>query len=136
VAVESAAGDAGDFFVVDDGRTIQDDRDDAADQSNVVRLPFAGGAGGLRRRSKETVNTAQASLGWISDGIGFELDFVAAAQIDAAVGVRSAIEFDVQLEVFKFGVVYQFGAVAGSDEQAIFYFPRGRRAGFFFVPTS
>jgi hypothetical protein len=31
VAVESAAGDAGDFFVVDDGLAIQDDCDHAAD---------------------------------------------------------------------------------------------------------
>src|SRR5277367_1681955 len=125
VTVESAASNSGNFSVVDDGRTIQYDRNCAADQSNVVRLPLVGGAGGLRGRSEETVNTAQAPLGRISDGIGFELDFIAAAQIDAAVRFRAAIELDVQLEIFKFRVVDQFGAVSGSDEQAIFYFPRG-----------
>ena len=111
MAIEGAAGDAGDFLVVDDGRTIQDDCDSAADQSNVVRLPLVRGAGGLRRRSEKTVNTAQAPLGRIGDGVGFELDFIAAAQIDAAVALVRAVVFDMQLEILEFGIINQFRTI-------------------------
>src|ERR1700692_1829434 len=42
MAVESAAGDAGDFLVVDDGFAVLDDRHHAPDERDVVGLPFRG----------------------------------------------------------------------------------------------
>src|SRR4029077_19270373 len=87
VTIESAAGDAGDFLVVDDGLAVQDYRDHPADEGDVVRLPFAGLARRLRRRSEKTVDSAHALTRGIAGGIGFDLDFVTAAQIHAAIGI-------------------------------------------------
>ena len=45
--------------------------------------------------------------GWFLEGVCFYLDFVAAAQIDPTIGIRPAIEFDMQLEIFKLGIMDQ-----------------------------
>jgi hypothetical protein len=115
VAIEGAAGNAGDFFIVDDGLPVLDDGDHAADERDVEGLPFAGLARKFRCRREEAVYASGVVARWLGNGIGLDLDFVAATQIDAAIGFRAAVELDVQLEIFKFGIVDQFGAVARSD---------------------
>jgi hypothetical protein len=46
------------------------------------------------------------------NGVGFNLDLVATAQVDATVGVGRTIELDMQLEIFELGVVDDFGAIS------------------------
>src|SRR6202041_801255 len=65
VAIEGAAGNARDFLIVDDGPAVLDDRDHAADERDVVGLPFAGLARKFRSRREEAVNTAGVVARWL-----------------------------------------------------------------------
>src|SRR5579864_36902 len=70
------------------------------------------------------------------DGVSLNLDFVATAQIDAAVGVRSTIEFDVQLEILELGIVDKLGAMSRADQLSVFDCPRALWAWFVHPPPS
>ena len=123
VAIERAAGDAGNFLIVDDGLTVPDEGHVSANQGDVVGLPLAGLAWKFRRWREEAVNAADAMAGRLINGVGFDLNFVAAAQVDAAVGIGIAVKFDMQLEILELGIVDQFGAFARRDQEAVFDFP-------------
>jgi hypothetical protein len=63
----------------------------------------------------------------------FHLDFVAAAQIDPAVAVVGAIEFDVQFEIVELAGGFQVGALGFVDQLAVLGHPvigGGRVGGF------
>src|ERR1700687_2871022 len=59
------------------------------------------------------------------DGIGFDLDFVSAAQIDATVGIGGAVEFDMQFKIFEFGIVDQFRTVSRTYQVTVYDLPHG-----------
>ncbi len=63
--------------------------------------------------AQKSVNSAGVVAGRFLFRVGFNLHFVAPAKIDAAVGFFSAIEFNVQFEIFKLRVVDQFGPWPG-----------------------
>src|SRR5947208_4927224 len=98
MTVERASGNARDFFVVDDGVPVLYNGDHPPDQRDVIGLPFSRPSWLLRRGSQKTVDSTHVMATRLLDRIGFYLHFVAAPQVDAAVGILSAIEFDVQLE--------------------------------------
>src|SRR5580658_4228001 len=58
VAVERAAGEAGNFLVVDDGLAVLDHLDFAPDQRDVEGLPHVRSARQLGRGRKESVDAA------------------------------------------------------------------------------
>ena len=128
VAVERAAGDARNLLVVDDGLAVQDHGDAPADESDVERLPHIRRTRLFRRGSEEPVHAAGVVAGRLALRLGFDLHFVASAQIDAAVGILAAIELHVQLEILELRVVDEFGAVARGNQGSIFArsIPAGR----------
>src|SRR6266446_628963 len=126
VTVQRAPRDTGNFLVVDDGLAILNDGDPTPDQCDIEGLPFSWLAGQFRRSRQETVNAAHVVAGWFLNGIGFNLDFVPAPQVDAAVGIRGAVEFNMQFEILKFGIIDQFRAVSGTDQVTVFNLPHGR----------
>src|SRR5262249_3957917 len=93
-------------------------------------LPFSGLAGQLRGSRQETVYAAHVVTRWFLDGVGFNLNFVPAAQIDTAVGIRGAVEFNMQFEVFELGVVDQLRAVPGTYQVAALDRPLGCTGSF------
>src|SRR5215472_10570214 len=123
MAVESAAGDAWDFFIVDDGVAILHCGDHSTDQCDVIALPFSGPSWLLRLGGQKAIDATHVMARGLLDRVGFYLHFVAAAQIDAAVRILSAIEFKVQLEVFEFRVVDQLRAIPRRDQLSVLHFP-------------
>src|SRR5260370_7048074 len=73
--------------------------------------------------------------GRLLDGVGFDLNFVSAAQIDATIGICPAIEFDMQFEIFKIGIMDQFRTVSRTYQVSVFNLPN-RRACSLHLPAS
>src|ERR1039457_7670489 len=84
MTIHSSAGDARNFLFINDGLTILHDRDCPSDERNVVALPFSWPARLFRRGSEETIYAPRAHGRPLWLGIVFDLDFIPAAQIDAA----------------------------------------------------
>src|SRR5690348_3763313 len=87
LAVEGAAGDARYFFIVDNGLAILDDSYPAAEQCDVELLPDTRTTRLLGSRRQETIDGTHVMTGRFGERIILHLDLVAAAQINAAVGV-------------------------------------------------
>ena len=125
MAVESASRDPWDFLVVDDRYAVLHHGYVASEERDVEGLPDIGLSRLLRRWVEEAIH----ATGVVAVGLGcrvrFDLDFVTAAQEDAAVGVDPAVEFNMQLEVFELGGVDEIGAVAVLYQRAILSFPGG-----------
>ena len=102
VAFERAAGDAGDRLAGDDLLAVESHRDLAAHQGDIQRLPLAGFLCGIRDRRQESVDAADLMAINLGAEVVFDLYFVAAAKIDAAVTALGIAEFGVQLEVSEF----------------------------------
>jgi hypothetical protein len=113
VAVERATGDTRNLLTIDDGLAILYHGDRSANQRDIEGLPFSRLSGQFRGGSQKAVDTSSVVAGWFLNGIGFYLDFVAAAQIDAAVGIHSAVEFNMQPKILELGIVNQLRALAG-----------------------
>src|ERR1700726_2281020 len=62
---------------------------------------------------------------WFLDGVGFDLNFVSAAQVDATVGISGAVEFDMQFKIFEFGIVDQFRTVSRTYQVTAIDLPHG-----------
>src|SRR5690348_5873672 len=84
VAIERAAGDAGDLDVVVVLGSVAHYGEAAPHQRDVERLPFAGAERDIGRGRDEAVERAHFVRGIFST-LGADLDFIAAAQVDAAV---------------------------------------------------
>ena len=123
MAVQCPTGDARNFLVVDDGLPVLRHGDHSPDQRDVIRLPFSRLSRQFRRGREKTVNASRVMARRLLNGVGFDLHFVAAAEIHAAVRIRPAIEFDMQLEVFEFRIVNQLRTIPRRDQLAIFDFP-------------
>ena len=100
VAIEGAAGGTGDFDVVVVHFAIAEDGDVAADEGDVKRGPLAEVEGGGGGRGVVAVDGAHFVVGEFA-AFGADLDFVAAAEVDAAVAVVGAVDFDVEFEVLE-----------------------------------
>src|SRR5579883_3266043 len=102
VAVERAAGDAGDLLVIDRLHAVPHDRDAPPDQRDIEAFPRSRLARQRDRGREKAVDCADGVKPVVFvDGLVFYLDFVPPAQIDAAVAVRRAIVLDVQLEIVE-----------------------------------
>src|SRR6516165_9717551 len=124
VTIERSTGDAGNLFVVDDGLAVLHHGDSSADQRDVVGLPSSGLSRQFRFRRQEAVHSAHVVARRLFDGIGFHLNFVAATQIDAAIGILRTIEFHVQFKVFELlPIVDQLRAISRCDQCAILNLP-------------
>ena len=129
MAVECAAGDAGNLLIVDDGCAVLDHGDFAPDERDVEALPDIRTARLFGIRSKEAVDAAGVMAGRLGLRFGFYLHFITAAQKDAAVRILAAVEFDVELEVLELVIVDELMAVAGADDGAVLALStRARRA--------
>src|SRR5438045_4626058 len=123
VAVDCAAGDAGNLPIADDLLAVGDDGHHPPDQSDVVGLPLSGRSGSDFSWRNESVDTAEAMRIWLATVIVFDLDFVAAAQIDSAVAAGGITEFDVKLEIAEGAHGTKVDAGARAGEHAIAHEP-------------
>jgi len=136
VAIERTAGDARDFFVVDDSLAILGHGDHSPDERDVVRLPFSRLARLLRRGSQKAVHTAHVMARWLVQRVSLYLNFVAPTQINAAVRFFATVEFHVQLEVFELSLIHQFRAIPRRYQVSVFYFPERRGGAWIQHPPS
>ena len=98
--------------------------DPSSDQRYVKALPSSGSAWHLRRSSQETADATHAVTGWFLDGVRFDTDFISAAQIDATIRVGRAVEFDMQFEIFEFGIIIdQFRTIPRTYQMTVFDLP-------------
>src|SRR5580704_11193412 len=94
-AVQSATCDARNLLFVNNGLTVLHNGDHASNQHDVVGLPFSWSAPLLRRGSQEAIDASSTHRRPFGLGIVFNLKFVPAAQVDAAIRSWRAIEFNV-----------------------------------------
>ena len=90
--------------------------------SNVCQTPGFRGCSGAR--GQEAIHATRVVTIRLGCGIGFDLHLVAASQVDAGVGAGSAIELNMQLEIFKFGGADEIGAIAVLNQRAVLRLPR------------
>src|SRR5579871_5683661 len=113
-------GQTVDVFVIDDFVVVEDDGDVAADEPDVVALPLADLLAGVHGGQDAAVECAIAvGIGGLTE-IVKDLDFVAAAQADAAVGVLAQFAFDVNFEVPELLVGDQVVGARCIGERAVF----------------
>ncbi len=108
--------------------------DAATDERNVEGLPLIRSTRLFGRRSEKPIHAAGVVTGRLSLRLGFDLYFVAPAQIDPAVGILAAVELHVQLEILELRVTDNLGAVARSNQGSILHGPFGR-AGLAHLPA-
>src|SRR6266446_5452040 len=101
--------------VINDGLAVLNHGDPSPDECDVKALPFSRLAGQFRRSRQETVYATHVVTGRFLDGVGFDLNFIPAAHIDATVGILITLEFHMQFEIFELGIVDQFGSVPRTD---------------------
>src|SRR5579859_1700266 len=85
MTVQRATSDPGNFPIVDDRPAILGQADHSPNQRDVEALPFPGLTRKFRRRSQETVDATDTLARRFVGGVGLDLHFIAAAQIDTAV---------------------------------------------------
>src|SRR4029077_4139335 len=124
-AVQRATGDSRNLLVINYCLAVLHHRHASPNQRNVIGLPFVCLTRQFRRRHNKSINAAGVMHRAFVGGIRFDLYLVTSAQINAAVGSRSAVELHMQFEVFKFRVVDQFWAFSRSDQNSAFHFPLG-----------
>ncbi len=100
VAIEGAAGGSGDFDVVVVHFAVAEDGDAATDEGDIEGRPFAEVDGRVGGRGVVAVDGAHFMVGEFA-AFGADLDFVAAAEVDAAVAVVGAVDFNVEFEVLE-----------------------------------
>jgi hypothetical protein len=100
-AIKSAARDAGNFLMINNGLAILNQSYRSSYQSDIERLPLSGFAWQFGGRSNKSVDCASVMIGRFLIRIGFDLHFISASEIDTAVGLFSAVKLDVKLEVPK-----------------------------------
>src|ERR1700757_1720519 len=93
MAVQSAAGDPRYLLFIDNRLTVLHNRHHAANESDVVRLPLSRTARLFRRWGQEPVHSTRAHRWSFRLRIIFDLNFVASAQVDAAIRSFRAVEF-------------------------------------------
>src|SRR5260370_34964619 len=124
--MQSAACDSRNFLLVNNGLTVLPERDQAADKCDVVGLPFPRPAWLFRRSCQEAIHTSRAHCRSFWHGIVFDLNFVSTPQVDTTVRFRSAIEFDMQLEVFELRIGDEVRTMSGTQERSVFDLPGSR----------
>src|SRR4029078_12786615 len=123
LTVDGAPGDAWYFLVTDNGFSVNGQCDQSAYQFNVIGLPLACVAGHHVRRWKKTVDGAeQVSAGILSFAV-YDLNFIAAPKIDAAVASFRIAEFNMQFEVGEFLVCGDIGSGGRAYHDTVFHFP-------------
>src|SRR5258708_26754026 len=125
VAVQRTAGDSRNFLLINYRLAVLHHRHASPNQRNVIGLPFVRLTRQFRRRHNKSIHAASVMHRAFVGGIRFDLYFVTSAQINAAVGSRSAVELHMQFEVFKFRVVDQFRSFSWSDQNSVFHSPLG-----------
>jgi len=95
VAIQRPAGNTRDLLVINYRLAVLNYGHLPAEQRNIKGLPYVCLARQFRRRRQEAVY-GTGMMAWpLRLGLRLDLDFIAAAQLDAAVRVLSAVEFDM-----------------------------------------
>ena len=100
VAIEGSAGGSGNFDVVVVHFAVAEDGDVATDEGDVEGGPLAEVEGGGGGWGVVAVDGTHFMVGEFT-AFGADLNFVAAAEVDAAVAVVGAVDFDVEFEVLE-----------------------------------
>src|SRR3954471_21518520 len=119
IAVERATGDSGHLLVCDHLSAVGDDGHHSSDEGDVVRLPLTGRPRRDHARRQESVNGAEPVVPRRIAVVVLDLNFVAAAQIDAAVALLGVTELDVELEVAEGAVGDEIAARSGAAQHAV-----------------
>src|SRR3954462_3684100 len=128
IAVERATGDSGDLLVYDHLSAVGDDRHHSSDEGDVVRLPLARRPRRDHTRRQESVNGAEAIVPRRIAVVVLDLNFVAAAEIDAAVALLGVAELDVELEIAEGAVGDEIAPGPRTAQHAVDDAPLIRRA--------
>ena len=101
VGGKCATGAAQEWHIIVNRFSVEHDGDMAVDECDVVRLPFAGGFFGGNGRRDSAVDAAHAMrVEWLAVG-GGDLNFIDAAQVDAAVAALGHHDFECEVKVFE-----------------------------------
>src|SRR5215469_1910263 len=95
MAVQCAAGDPWYLLFINNRLTVLHNRHHAANEGDVVGLPLSRTAPLFRRWGQEPIHSTRAHRWPFRLRIIFDLNFVASAQVDAAVRSLRAVEFNV-----------------------------------------
>jgi len=79
------------------------------DQRDIEALPFSRLAGQFRRSRQGNRIRRPCGDSVVPRWSRFRSELVPAAQIDATIGICPTIEFDMQLEIFKLGIMINSG---------------------------
>ena len=124
VGIQRAARDSLDLLVVDRHDAIVDDRHNAAHQRDVERLPLSRRARQFGLGRDPSVNRPDAALRRIAgERFIFDLNFITAPQVEAAVAVVGAVHFVVHLEILERTRRFQVCAVSGVHQQPVLNLP-------------
>src|SRR5579862_283077 len=123
MAIHRAAGDPGNLAIGDHGPAVLNNGYPPANQGDIERLPDVGLALQFRCGCNKPVHATRVVACRLVLGLGLDLHFVATAEVNAAVGIHTAIEFYVQLEILELRIADQFGSVSRGHEIAIFHGP-------------
>lgn len=135
VTIQGTTGDAGDILTFDDFLAVQLDGYQAADQRDFQALPFARFLCGVQIGSQEAVYAADAMAVDFHPVIVFDLNFMTASQIDAAVTSLRIAKFRFQFEIGEF--LFGHDVVTGCfvDQQSIPDHPTVGDVGMAWNPT-
>src|SRR5207247_1677271 len=123
VAIERAAGDAGNLLAIDHHFAVECHGHFSADERDIEILPFSGTLGGVYPGLQEAIDTGDDVAIQRMTLVVFDLGLVAATQVDAAVAAFGVAKFDVELEVGEFAVGNEVVARLGITQQAVLYDP-------------
>src|SRR5690349_7759886 len=127
MAVQSAASDPRYLMFIDNRLTVLHNRHHAANECDVVALPFPRTARLFLGWRQKAIHSARAHRWPFRIGVIFDLNFVPPAQVDAAIRSFRADEFNMQLEIVEFCSTDQLRSMAGTHQSSVFHRPLGGR---------
>src|SRR6266436_3194222 len=104
MAVHRASGDSRYFLIGDNRLAILNYSYEAANECYIEGLPDARAPWWLRNGRQETINRTHMMARWFLNRIVFYLHFIAAAKIDAAVGIARAIDINSQFKILELSI--------------------------------
>src|SRR5262245_19229401 len=122
-AVERASGDPRRLFFINHRLAVERDGQLASDQCDLVLLPLTGPLRRVHLRSEKSVQPAHAVALRRFAVIVFDLHFITAAQVNAAVALFDELEFEAELEVLELLFGDDVNAALAVGHHAVFDSP-------------
>src|SRR5581483_2405000 len=123
VAVQRAAGDAGNGLPIYDGLAVERHCHHPPDQRDVERLPLARLFGRIYAGREKAVDAAERIPARTRPLVVFDLNLVSPAQVETAVRACRIPELDMQLEIVELLGRDQVRAATGIAQHAVLHRP-------------